>query len=171
MLGQLSMGGTRRLNRHYQSQNTKHEYIFNEWSTGVNHTTPVQWEKKRYKYKRVIIEGFLPRGCFGIELNAGGGTLDIVAHIENEGMYFNCFGFHYTGGQINEKTTPIIPTENVQVSTFQTITSPVTGYFKCMCEFSQPVYNIPNYIKAGLIQAQIYNFNSVIDCEIKVIKE
>lgn len=165
MWGQLSMGATRRLNRHYQSQKTKHEYLYEVWTGGTVHRTPTTHETDHYKYKRVIISGYLPPNCFGVELNAGLQSPDIVLTFDNGLAYFTVTALTKTGA-ITTVATPAIPATNN--GSFDVT---VGGNFECIAEFDEKVFNLRTYQTQGAIAGIIYNFDNIEGCKIKVVKE
>lgn len=165
MLGQLTMGATRRLNRHYQSASAKkHKYIFDEWGGGTVHRTPVTYESKRYKYKTVKISGYIPRGCFGLELSAGNPTPDIVFGIENGVVNIYVTGYQTVSRQII--ATPTLATETVN-----NVDCIRAGYFEAVAVFDEYVYNFPTYYQRGVIAGIAYNFSDVANLNITVEKE
>ena len=165
MNGQLSMGATRRLNRHYQSAPPKkHKYVFDEWSGDTVHRTPVDHERKRYKYKTVKISGYIPRGCFGLELSAGNPTPDIIFKIEDGAVNIVVTG--YQTASIQVIATPTLATETV--GNVECIRG---GYFEAVAVFDDYVYNYPTYYQRGVIAGIAYNFSDVASLNITVEKE
>lgn len=165
MNGQLSMGVTRRLNRHYQSAPIKkHKYVFDEWGGGTVHRTPVEYERKRYKYKTVKISGYIPRGCFGLELSAGNPTPDIIFAIENGVVNIVVTG--YKTGSLQVIATPTLSTEIVN-----NVDCIRAGYFEAVAVFDEYVYNYPTNYQRGVIAGTAYNFSDVANLNITVEKE
>lgn len=167
MLAQLAMGVTRRLNRHYQSAPAKkHKYVFDVWDGGPVHRTPVEYVRNRYKYKTVKISGYIPRGCFGLELSAGSPTPDIIFKIEDGTVNIIVVGHQAKSGEIVATATPTLTTENV--GNVECIRA---GYFEAVAVFDEYVYNYPTYYMRGVIAGAAYNFSDVLDLNITVEKE
>lgn len=165
MLGQLSMGATRRLNRHYQNAPAKkHKYVFDVWGGGTVHRTPVDYERKRYKYKTVKISGYIPNGCFGLELSAGNPTPDIIFQIEDGAVNIVVTGYQL--GSIQIIATPTLTTETV--GNVECIRG---GYFEAVAVFDEYVYNYPTNQQRGVIAGVAYNFSDVLNLNITVEKE